>query len=92
MVALIAVIIIAGIVVVAYLVYDRDYFRGGPSKRSRQTGMDELSSLKKEKGEIEKAIRLMKIKFYKRQIDEDSYRAIIKDYQEKLTSIEAKIK
>jgi hypothetical protein len=51
----------------------------------------QLSELKQKKKELDEVIRLAKIKFYKRQIDEDSYKEIVKENQGKLISIEAKI-
>jgi len=51
----------------------------------------ELSLLQSEKQELEQAINIAKIKFYKRQMDEESYKGIVKDHQEKLTRIEARI-
>jgi hypothetical protein len=51
----------------------------------------ELEKLEGRKAELEEMIRLAKVKFYKRQIDEESYKGIVKNNQEKLIEVEAKI-
>jgi hypothetical protein len=52
---------------------------------------NELIELQKKKDEIEEIIRIAKVKYYKRKLDEDSYKGIVKDNQEKLIQVEAKI-
>lgn len=51
----------------------------------------ELQKLKKEKERIEELIRRTKIKYHKREIDEESFREIIKDYQKDLMEITMRI-
>lgn len=51
----------------------------------------ELSNLKKEKKQLEYMINLTRTKYHERSINEESYREIIRDYQEKLIEVEAKI-
>lgn len=66
--------------------------KGGASAQSIHMGDDsELKRLQREKEEIEEMIRIAKVKFYKRKLDEESYKSIVKDNQEKLIKIEAEI-
>jgi len=51
----------------------------------------ELERLKKKKDEIEEMIKIAKAKYYKRAMDEDVYKKIVGDNQNKLIEIEAKI-
>lgn len=51
----------------------------------------ELEQLKKKKDEIEEMIKIAKAKYYKRAMDEDVYKKIVGDNQNKLIEIEAKI-
>ena len=61
-------------------------------KRSASTDLEpELEQLKREKEEIEKVIEMAKVKYYKRAIDEASYREIITENQQRLMHIEARM-
>lgn len=51
----------------------------------------ELKKLQREKEEIEKVIEMAKVKYYKRAIDEASYREIITENQQRLMHIEARM-
>ncbi|MFH0862522.1 MAG: carboxypeptidase-like regulatory domain-containing protein [Candidatus Altiarchaeota archaeon] len=48
--------------------------------------------LKAEKAEIEKMIEMTRVKYHKRQIDEETLKNIVKDKQERLIEIESKIR
>jgi hypothetical protein len=51
----------------------------------------EVNNLRKEKKQLEYMINLTRTKYHERSINEESYREIIRDYQEKLIEVEAKI-
>ena len=51
----------------------------------------ELKELQKKLSEYEEVIRIAKIKYCKRKLDENSYKEIVKDNQERVIKIEAKI-
>jgi 5-hydroxyisourate hydrolase-like protein (transthyretin family) len=52
---------------------------------------DELARLEKERDKMYYMINLSKIKFHKRELDEESFREIVRDYEKKLIEIEARI-
>jgi hypothetical protein len=52
---------------------------------------DELKDLYKQKEELEEMIKIAKIKYYKRKLDESSYKEIVTTNQQKLIGIEARI-
>lgn len=60
-------------------------------EKEEVTAEDEMTRLQKETDQIEYMINLTKIKFHKRQLDEESFREIVRDYQKKLIELEAKI-
>lgn len=51
-----------------------------------------LSELKKQRQQIEEMTALTKAKYHRREIDEESYREITRDQQEKLIELESKIR
>lgn len=51
----------------------------------------ELEKLQKEKEEIERVLELAKINYYKRRIDEESYKKITVENQQRLMQIEARM-
>lgn len=55
------------------------------------SGASELDELKRKKQEIEEMIRIAKVKYFKRKLDEDSYKALVSDNQKKLIEVEARI-
>jgi len=98
-------VVIAGLILVVILV-DQIFFkqkrilRDLAAERSRleneikkdeSGGVDELSRLRKEKNQLEYMINLTRTKYHKKNINEESFREIIRDYQEKLIEVEAKI-
>lgn len=52
---------------------------------------DELKKFQEEKWRIEELIRNTKAKYHKREIDEESFREIVKDYQKDLMELNLKI-
>lgn len=52
---------------------------------------DELDKLREEKEQIEELIRRTKVKYHKRELDEESFREIVKDYQKQLMEINVRI-
>jgi hypothetical protein len=52
---------------------------------------DELTQLQEEKNQIDELIKRTKVKYHKRELDEESFREIVKDYQKQLMEINVKI-
>jgi len=52
---------------------------------------DELTLLQNEKDHLEELVKRTKIKYHKRELDEESFREIVKDYQKQLMEINVKI-
>jgi len=52
---------------------------------------NELKNLQEERAKVEELIRNTKSKYHKREIDEESFREIVKDYQKELMEITLKI-
>jgi hypothetical protein len=52
---------------------------------------DELTKLQTQKDHLEELIKRTKIKYHKRELDEESFREIVKDYQKQLMEINVKI-
>jgi len=53
---------------------------------------DNIEGLTDKKGELEEVERALKGKFYRKKIDNDSYKRMIDTYEQKITEIEVKIK
>jgi hypothetical protein len=66
-------------------------YRMRVKKNAKALEGNELQSLYKEREELEKRISIAKVKFYKRKLDEESYKEIVKENQGRLIEIEAKI-
>ncbi|OYT40249.1 MAG: hypothetical protein B6U86_04415 [Candidatus Altiarchaeales archaeon ex4484_43] len=58
-----------------------------PSKEER----DEIDRLLGEKEKIEKKIENARMRYYKRQLDEDIFRKILEEYEKQLIEIDVKI-
>ena len=52
---------------------------------------DELTKLQEQKAHLEELIKRTKVKYHKRELDEESFREIVKDYQKQLMEINVKI-
>lgn len=52
---------------------------------------DELTKLQDQKDHLEELIKRTKVKYHKRELDEESFREIVKDYQKQLMEINVKI-
>ncbi len=52
---------------------------------------DELTQLQEQKDHLEELIKRTKVKYHKRELDEESFREIVKDYQKQLMEINVKI-
>jgi hypothetical protein len=89
---LVVILVVVGLIAIAAfaLVYYTYRRRRGEEPVNEPTG-NELVELQRERSELEEAIKIAKVKFYKRLLDEDSYKGIVKDNQERLIRIEAKI-
>ncbi len=53
--------------------------------------LDEVSTLEKKRDRIELMIKMAQLKFHKRQIDDESFREIVRDKQKDLIEIEARL-
>jgi Fe2+ transport system protein B len=51
----------------------------------------ELTQLQEQKEHLEELIKRTKVKYHKRELDEESFREIVKDYQKQLMEINVKI-
>ena len=61
-------------------------------KVSMDAGEKTVEELQKEKEEIEKMMAIAKAKYHKRELDEESFREIIRDNQKKVIELELKIR
>jgi membrane protein implicated in regulation of membrane protease activity len=52
---------------------------------------DTVSSLKERKEELEDVVKALKNKYYRKKIDDESYRKMAQDYEKLITEIEVKI-
>ena len=98
------IVVLIALVVLGIIFFDvvfRLIFRGKKEKIVVETkpivsdskpAAEDLDALMKEKTEIESEIELSKAKYHKRQIDDESFREIVRDQQKKLIEVEAKIK
>ncbi len=78
-------------VILAIVLLKLFYFDKRKPKSKRPTMSVELDELYREKEDIESMIKIAKVKYYKRKLDEQSYKEIVRDNQSKLISIESKI-
>jgi hypothetical protein len=85
----IAILVAAGLAMAFVVVYIQKKKRVRPV--AGPTISSELSELYKKKEELEEMIKIAKVKFYKRVLDEESYKEIVKENQGRLIEIEAKI-
>lgn len=88
--ALIAVVAVIGVILVLY----REKKRQRKRVKIITTDLSEaleLDQLKKQRDEIEDMIKVAKVKYYKRALDEDTYKDIVTENQRKLIQIEARI-
>ncbi|MDD5111645.1 MAG: carboxypeptidase-like regulatory domain-containing protein [Candidatus Altiarchaeota archaeon] len=60
-------------------------------KKGEEGGQDDLGKLRKDRSQLEYMINLTRTKYHQRSINEESFREIIRDYQEKLIEVEARI-
>lgn len=68
----------------------RERLRGNYWERIKEKPY-ELAHLQDEKKSIEELIKKTKTKYHRREIDEESFREIVKDYQKKLLEINLQI-
>ncbi|MFH0860989.1 MAG: carboxypeptidase-like regulatory domain-containing protein [Candidatus Altiarchaeota archaeon] len=100
------IVVVVALVILSIILADQFFLRrrriiSGLERESRELETriekteikegDEVSRLRKERDQIGYMINLTKIKFHKRNIDEESFREIVRDYQKKLIEIEAKL-
>jgi len=78
------VIAVAGLILVIILV-DQLFLRRKP----KEPGLEELE---RRRQQTEEMVAITKVKYHRREIDEESFREITRDQQEKLIEIESRIK
>ena len=61
------------------------------SKVSAGPQESEIVELEKQRKELQDMVDLTKKKYHRREIDEGSFREIVRDYQKKLIELEAKM-
>jgi len=79
----VSAIVILAFILFAIILYDR--------LASRKPTKQDTASLRKQKDEIQGMLDLARYKYHHREIDEESFRAITKDQQEKLIELEARL-
>jgi uncharacterized membrane protein len=79
----VAAVVILAFVLFIIIVYDQLV--------ARRTRKPDVAALKRERDEVQGMINLSRDKYHRREIDEESFRSITKDQQEKLIEIESKI-
>ncbi len=79
------------VVILLFFLFIGIFFR---IKKKRISGekCTELVGLENERNRIKDMMRMTKIKYHKREIDEESFREIIRDYEKRLIEVEEKIK
>ncbi|MCX6695124.1 MAG: carboxypeptidase-like regulatory domain-containing protein [Candidatus Altiarchaeota archaeon] len=92
------IVVVVSFIVLAVILFDM-VFRRGKKEEYKSTHLESatveqpaesLDKLAKEKAEIESMIELSRSKYHKREIDEESFREIVRDQQKKLIEIEAR--
>ena len=83
----IAILIVIVIAIDQLFLKKKRSVEGSATEKPKET----LEDLEKEKAQIDHMIELTRQKYHQRKINEESFREIIRDYQEKLIEIEAKI-
>lgn len=78
-----ALAVVAAAVILIALLKRRDHARATKG---------ELDELRRRKRQLEEGIKLAKIEYYKRRLDEESYREIVKGNEEKLIDVESRIR
>jgi uncharacterized membrane protein len=79
------VVLIVAALIVAVILVDQLALR----RKTKGPGMEEL---KRQRDQLEGMVSLAKAKYHRREIDEESFREITRDQQEKLIELESKIK
>lgn len=98
----ISAILVAALVVAFVVIYYKKLKPGAAAEAARVAAAEaakgasaesdgKLTELYRKRDEIEEMIKIAKVKYYKRTLDEESYKEIIKDHQQKLIEIEARI-
>jgi len=101
------VVVVVAIFIILFIIFDQLYLKKRrmlkalekeTSELEKKLDKDvvegetnELDSLKKERDRLKYMINRTKIKYHKREIDEESFREIVRDYQKKLIEVETKI-
>jgi len=88
---------VVGTLIVIFFVLRKSSRSSGPvplpkERESEQPDNEELKRLESQKADLEEKIRIAKSKYYKRDLDEESFREIVKENQEKLIDIESQMR
>lgn len=81
----IGIVIAVAVLVVLLIVYDQLSSRA----KSKGPGLDEM---RRERDQLQEMVNMAKAKYHRREIDEESFREITRDQQERLIELESKIK
>ncbi len=81
----IGIVIAVALLVVILIVYDQ------VSSRKKSRGPD-LGELRRERDQLREMVNMAKAKYHRREIDEESFREITRDQQERLIELESRIK
>ena len=81
----IGIVIAVALLVVMLIVYDQLSSRA----KSKGPGLEEI---KRERDQLQEMVNMAKAKYHRREIDEESFREITRDQQERLIELESRIK
>lgn len=85
------ILMVVGVVFIYAMSHRKKKAVAGPLPAAGPSLDAELEVLYQKKAEIESMIKIAKIKYYKRKMDEESYKEIMKKNEERLIEVEAKI-
>lgn len=92
------IVLAVAAIVLAVILFDQIRIRGKRKRKqlekekTTKEKSSELEKLIKKRAEMEEMIALTKNKYHRREIDDQSFREIMRDYQKKLIEVEAKIR
>ncbi|MBN2517263.1 MAG: hypothetical protein JXB14_00300 [Candidatus Altiarchaeota archaeon] len=91
---MIFIVIIATIIGLFFVLYMRRlrHHEQSAGKNKPPPREDEMERLRKEMGEIKDMIKVTQAKYYKREIDEETFRALIVDHEKRLIQLETKFR
>ncbi len=84
-----AALAVGALALAAYLVTRRRGPKPEPAKPSQGQSVEDLT---RQKEEIEKMLEIAKAKYHRRELDEESFREIVRDNQKRIIELELKIR